>query len=111
MCLQIIANHICSFCSDQWDQSLAADAQRHSLAASALQQRPFIIIFLLSGQSAASSHLRRAAAEQTQALPHNTAAVRQRHLARDRRERPEPGAGAGGASLTHTLTRAPIGQT
>lgn len=82
--------------SNQRQQSLSDSTQRRSISSERLQQRAELLLLVLTGQPAAAASLRRSAAEQTQALPDDAAAVRQRHLARDRRARAHAGAGTGG---------------
>lgn len=87
----------CPFpCSNQRQQSLADGPQWRPLPPQRLQQRAELLLLVLAGQPAAAAGLRRPAAQQAQALPDDAAAVRQRHLARDRRARPHAGAGTGG---------------
>lgn len=83
-------------CSNQRQQSLADGPQRRPLPSQRLQQRAELLLLVLAGQPAAAAGLRRPAAQQAQALPDDAAAVRQRHLARDRRARSHAGAGTGG---------------
>lgn len=82
--------------SNQRQQSLSDGTQWRSVPSERLQQRAELLLLVLAGQPAAAAGLRRSAAEQTQALPDHAAAVRQRHLARDRRARAHAGAGTGG---------------
>lgn len=65
---------------NQWKQPLTYSAQRCAVASQWLQQRPQLLLVLLTGQSAAASGVRRPSAQQAQALSHDSAAVRQRHL-------------------------------
>lgn len=85
--------------SEQWQQSLSHSPQWRPLPTQRLQQRAKLLLLLLAGQPAAAAGLRRTAAEQAQALPHHPAAVRQRHLARDRRARTHVGARPSGECL------------
>ena len=82
--------------SNQRQHSLAHGAQRRPLPPQRLQQRPQLLLLVLASQPAAAAGVRRPAAQQAEALPHHAAAVRQRHLARDRRACPDAGAGPGG---------------
>lgn len=82
--------------SNQRQHALADGAQRRSVSSERLQQRAELLVVVLAGQPAAAAGLWRSAAEQTQALPDDAAAVRQRHLARDRRACAHAGAGTGG---------------
>lgn len=96
-CRFLLFNQKCLFlCSNQRQQSLADGPQRRPLPSQRLQQRAELLLLVLAGQPAAAAGLRRPAAQQAQALPDDAAAVRQRHLARDRRARPHAGAGTGG---------------
>lgn len=66
--------------SNQWQQPLSYSAQRRSISSKRLQQRSQLLLLILAGQPAAAAGLRRPAAQQAQALPHNPTAVWQRHL-------------------------------
>lgn len=82
--------------SDQRKQPLSHGAQRRSVPAQRLQQWPQLLVLLLAGQPAAAAGLRRPTAQQAEAFPHDPAAVRKRHLARNWRARPHAGARTGG---------------
>lgn len=83
-------------CSAEWEQSFSHVAKRCSIHSQWLQQRASHVLDGLAVQPAAPARLRSPAALQTEALPDDAAAVRKRHLARDRRESAQPRVGPGG---------------
>lgn len=82
--------------SDQRESSLPSHPERSAVAAAEVQQRAVLLLLLVAGQPAAAGHLRGSPAQQAEALPDHAAAVWQRHLPRDRGQRPQPRPGPGG---------------
>lgn len=93
----ILIRHPYSFFkSDQWQSPFPADPECSALPTTAVQQRAIFLLFFITGEPAAASHLWSSPVEQAEALSDYTATVWQRHFPRDRRQRPEPCAGPRG---------------
>lgn len=73
-----------------------------------LQQWASHLIHRLAVHTAPAPSVRGAAAQQAQAVPHHPAAVRQRHLARDRGACAHAGVGAGGECTSYEAPGFPM---
>jgi len=62
-------------CSAQRDEPFPPNAQRGTVPTPALWQRPGLLLLFLTDQPAAPGHVRCAAAQQAETLPHHPAAV------------------------------------
>lgn len=90
--------------SDQRESSFPADPECSAISTTAVQQRPILFLLLIVGKPAAARHLRGSPAEQAETFPDHAAAVWQRHLSRDWRQRPKPCSGPCGRSNFIKLT-------
>lgn len=90
--------------SDQRESSFPADPECGAISTTAVQQRTLLFLFLIVGQPAAARHLWGSPAEQAETFPDHAAAVWQRHLSRDWRQRPKPRSGPRGRSIFIKVT-------